>query len=112
MAERCVSLLASATEILYGLGLGDRVVAVSHECDYPSEVNNKPRVTFTNLTIDAPSTQIDEEVKRLSTTGTPIYSIDVKQKAGRAATRPDRHAGALRRLRRQLRRRASRHSRL
>ena len=32
---RIASLLASSTEILYALGLGDRVVAVSHECDFP-----------------------------------------------------------------------------
>ena len=48
-ADRIASLLASATEILHGLGLWDRVVAVSHECDYPPEAAGKPRVTFTNI---------------------------------------------------------------
>ena len=41
---RIVSLLSSATEVLYGLGLGDSVVAVSHECDFPAEVKTKPEI--------------------------------------------------------------------
>jgi iron complex transport system substrate-binding protein len=39
------SLLPSATEILYSLGLGDQIVAVTHECDYPPETASKPRIT-------------------------------------------------------------------
>jgi len=39
------SLLPSATEILYSLGLGDQVVAVTHECDYPPEAASKPKIT-------------------------------------------------------------------
>jgi len=39
------SLLPSSTEILYSLGLGDQVVAVTHECDYPAEAASKPRIT-------------------------------------------------------------------
>jgi iron complex transport system substrate-binding protein len=42
---RICSLLPSGTEILYSLGLGDQVVAVTHECDYPPETASKPRVT-------------------------------------------------------------------
>ncbi len=76
--QRIASLLAGGTEILYGLGLGERVVAVSHECDYPEEVRAKPRATFTNITVDATSRSIDEQVKSLTSTGAPIYSIDVE----------------------------------
>lgn len=39
------SLLPSGTEILYSLGLGDQVVAVTHECDYPPDTASKPKVT-------------------------------------------------------------------
>src|SRR5215470_10004472 len=42
---RICSLLPSGTEILYALGLGDQVVAVTHECDYPPEAASKPQVT-------------------------------------------------------------------
>ena len=84
--ERIASLLASATEILYGLGLGDRVVAVSHECDFPAEVRDKPRATFTNIAVGAPSGQIDVEVRELLAAGSPLYEIDVAQLT---ALRPD-----------------------
>src|SRR5437660_7567765 len=42
---RICSLLPSGTEILYSLGLGDQVVAVTHECDYPPETASKPKIT-------------------------------------------------------------------
>src|SRR5437868_12463212 len=42
---RICSLLPSGTEILYSLGLGDQIVAVTHECDYPLETASKPRIT-------------------------------------------------------------------
>jgi ABC-type hemin transport system substrate-binding protein len=42
---RICSLLPSATEIVYALGLGDRLVAVTHECDTPPEAATKPRIT-------------------------------------------------------------------
>jgi len=42
---RICSLLPSGTEILYSLGLGDQVVAVTHECDYPAETASKPKIT-------------------------------------------------------------------
>src|SRR5438477_1318220 len=42
---RICSLLPSGTEILYSLGLGDQIVAVTHECDYPPETASKPKVT-------------------------------------------------------------------
>ena len=46
---RIVSLLPAATEIVAALGLGDSLVGVSHECDYPLEVNAKPRVTHCEI---------------------------------------------------------------
>ena len=42
---RIASLLPSATEIAFALGLGSEVVAVSHECDYPPEASNRPVLT-------------------------------------------------------------------
>ena len=76
--ERIASLLASATEIVCGLGLGDRLVAVSHECDYPPEVTSKPRVTFTTIDAEQSSASIDEQVKACMRSGRPLYEIDVE----------------------------------
>lgn len=75
--KRIASLLASSTEILYGLGLGDCVVAVSHECDFPDEVRSKPRVTHTRVQAEASSRDIDEQVKAACAAGEALYQIDV-----------------------------------
>ncbi len=85
-ACRIASLLASGTEILYALGLGDRVVAVSHECDYPAEAARKPRVTRTLVDAAGTSRQIDEQVRGMSAGGAALYEIDA---ARLAALRPD-----------------------
>jgi len=76
--QRIASLLASATEMLAGLGLSDRLVAVSHECDFPaSVVAGKPRVTRTKVAAEATSAQIDRQVRQCSATGEALYEIDV-----------------------------------
>jgi iron complex transport system substrate-binding protein len=73
---RIVSLLSSATEILFALGLGDQVVAISHECDYPPEATKLPRATRSLVDSSQPSQAIDEQVKRLMAEGAALYDID------------------------------------
>src|SRR5262245_55343837 len=85
-AQRIASLLASGTEILYALGLGDHVVAVSHECDYPAEVIGKPRVTRTLVKAGGTSREIDNQVQAMSAGGAALYEIDLP---GLAAARPE-----------------------
>jgi iron complex transport system substrate-binding protein len=85
-APRIASLLSSATEMLYALGLGDAVVAVSHECDYPRDVAGRPRATFSRVDSSASSAAIDEQVKQLAALGEPLYDID---RALLRALRPD-----------------------
>ena len=60
---RIVSLLPSATEICYALGLEDQVVGVTHECDYPPEVSKKPRVTKSRPMEGISSSEIDQLVR-------------------------------------------------
>src|SRR5919106_7090840 len=73
---RIVSLLPSATEILFALGLGDQVVGVTHECDYPSEVRSLPVLTKCVFNSEKMTQQeIDTEVKRLATEGESLYRI-------------------------------------
>jgi iron complex transport system substrate-binding protein len=74
---RIASFISSATEILYALGLGDRVVGVSHECDFPPEVKSKPKVSYTNITPELPSVLIDRQVRELVAAGKPLYEIDI-----------------------------------
>src|SRR5947199_9278463 len=73
---RIASLLPSATEILFSLGLGDQVVAVSHECDYPPEASKRPALTKSALHHKIhKSIDIDREVEQR---GGDIYEIDEK----------------------------------
>ncbi|MCE9548382.1 MAG: cobalamin-binding protein [Planctomycetia bacterium] len=83
---RIASLLSAATEILYALGLGDQVVGVSHECDYPPGVERKPRLTFSHIDSAAESGQIDEQVRQRVARGEPLYGVD---EAALAQLRPD-----------------------
>jgi len=78
---KIASLLASSTEILHGLGLWSSVVAVSHECDYPAEVVDKPRVTTSFVDDSASSGEIDAQVRALSKASGAIYDVDVAQLA-------------------------------
>lgn len=73
---RIVSLLSSATEILCALGLEDSLLAVSHECDFPSSIADKPRATVSFIDSSRSSAQIDEEVKSRLRAGLPLYGLN------------------------------------
>ena len=76
--ERIVSLLPSSTEICFALGLGDLVVGVSHECDFPSEVRGRPVLTAPKIDPSASSAEIDRQVRALVSDGLSVYRIDEK----------------------------------
>ena len=74
---RVVSLLPAGTEIAAALGVIDYVVGVSHECDFPGEVNAKPRVTHCPIhDAGLSSREVDEWVRRALHTNGTIYTID------------------------------------
>lgn len=74
---RIVSLLPSATEIVCQLGLGDDLVGVTHECDYPSFVQALPKVTRTLIPHDATSHEIDGLVRERLKSQKALYSLDM-----------------------------------
>ncbi|MEO7001061.1 MAG: cobalamin-binding protein [Ktedonobacterales bacterium] len=78
MAEqRIISLLPSATEILFALGLDDQVLAVTHECDYPPAALTKPHITRSLLRPDMTSGEIDAAVRsQLTSDAHSLYTID------------------------------------
>ena len=76
-AMRIVSLVPSATEMLFALGLGPEVVAVTHECDYPPAARELPKVTRDVLPPGLTSSQIDAAVKQRTLEGESIYELDV-----------------------------------
>ncbi len=74
-----MSLLPSATEIAFALGLGDDVVGVTFECDFPAEARSKRIVStsaFPNDLKDLSPGEIDELVKRTMAAGEDLYSLD------------------------------------
>jgi iron complex transport system substrate-binding protein len=73
---RIVSLVPSATELLFALGLGDEVVAVTHECDYPPEAAELPHITHSVIPEGLPAAEIDAQVRDLTEAGEPIYDLD------------------------------------
>lgn len=76
MPDRIVSLLPSATETLFELGLGEQVVGVSHECDEPPEVRRLPRVQRTVVDPEEPPAKIDARVKGQKREGLPLFEVD------------------------------------
>jgi iron complex transport system substrate-binding protein len=83
---RIVSLVPSATETLFALGVGDDVAAVTHECDYPPAVLNLPKVTRDVIGPGLPPDEVDRAVKELTAAGRSIYELDEK---GLRDLRPD-----------------------
>src|SRR5271169_1303187 len=75
---RIVSLLPSATEILFALGFDEEVVGVSHECDFPTQARTKRVVIHSRLPHDAPPAEIDRLVREYVSRGESLYSVDAE----------------------------------
>jgi iron complex transport system substrate-binding protein len=73
---RIVSLLASGTELVCALGLGEHLVGRSHECDDPEWVKTLPAVSAPTFDVTGTSRDIDERVRRLLHAGQPLYAVD------------------------------------
>jgi iron complex transport system substrate-binding protein len=77
MSDRIVSMLASGTEIVYGLGLGDRLVGISHECDFPPDLMDRPRVSRPRFEPAAlSSSEIDRAVRQAMAEHGSVYELD------------------------------------
>ena len=75
---RIVSLVPHATELLFALGLGDDVVAVTHECDHPASALELPRVTKDRLPPGLSAGEIDAAVRASVAGEGTIYELDTK----------------------------------
>jgi iron complex transport system substrate-binding protein len=75
---RIVSLLPSATEILFALGLEQDVVGVSHECDFPAQVRAKKTVIHSRIPHDASPAEIDRLVREFVSRGESLYAVDAQ----------------------------------
>lgn len=72
------SLLPSATEILYALGLGDSIVGVTHECDFPPEAKSKPALIRPRVDPEAGAAEVDRQVRDLVDKGESVYAVDAQ----------------------------------
>jgi iron complex transport system substrate-binding protein len=75
---RIVSILPSATEILFALGLDEEIVGVSHECDYPLRAKTKTTVVSSRIPHGTPTPEIDRLVREHVERGESIYAVDGK----------------------------------
>jgi iron complex transport system substrate-binding protein len=75
---RIVSLLPSATEILFALGLDQQIVGVSHECDFPPAARSKTVVIHSRIPKDASPSEIDRSVREFSARGESVYAVDAQ----------------------------------
>ena len=78
---RIASLVPSATEMLFALGLGDSVVAVTHECDFPPQARSLPHLTSTVLPEGLGAREIDTAVKATVGEGRALYELDEERLA-------------------------------
>lgn len=72
---RIVSLIASSTEIVHALGMGEHMVGRSHECDYPSSVKSLPQCTGPKFKTDGSSYEIDQRVKAIVQESLSVYKV-------------------------------------
>ena len=75
---RIVSLVPSATEMLFALGLGSDLIAVTHECDYPPAARELPKITRDVLPAGLSAAAIDAAVKQRTLAGESIYELDAQ----------------------------------
>jgi iron complex transport system substrate-binding protein len=73
---RIASLVPSSTELLFALGLGDSVVAVTHECDYPREAADRTHLTRSVIPEGLSASEIDRAVRERATAGQALYELD------------------------------------
>jgi iron complex transport system substrate-binding protein len=74
--KKILSLLPAATEIVCALGLADNLTGISHECDFPEHIRNRPVCTSSKVNSEAGSQAIDREVKGLLSQALSLYDID------------------------------------
>jgi iron complex transport system substrate-binding protein len=73
---RIASLVPSATEALFALGIGDSVVAVTHECDWPEAALALPKLTSSVIPEGLPPAEIDAQVRAVTGRGEALYHLD------------------------------------
>ena len=72
---KIVSLIPSATEIIFALDLCDNLVGISHECDYPKEILKLPKLTTSRIKTEQSSLKIDYDIKKILEKSLSVYEV-------------------------------------
>tara|TARA_B100001559_G_C16415016_1_gene582251 strand:+ start:49 stop:945 length:897 start_codon:yes stop_codon:yes gene_type:complete len=72
---KIVSLIPSATEIIAALNLSKNLVGVSHECDYPKEILELPKLTDSKIKVEQSSLKIDNDIKKILEKSLSVYEV-------------------------------------
>ncbi len=75
---KIVSLLPSSTEIVCQLGLADKLVGISHECDFPASITHLPRLTSSRVDYSGKSDSIHHSVMELLKTSVSVYDLNLE----------------------------------
>jgi len=73
---KIATMLPSATEIVFGLGLGDMIIGTSHECDFPEAAKGLPTLTSASIDSTKSSREIHEQVNQLGLSAISLYNVD------------------------------------
>jgi iron complex transport system substrate-binding protein len=85
-SPRIISLLPSATEIVCALGAAERLLGISHECDFPEAIRDRPVLTRSRIDAHGSSRAIDTAVRTVIRHALSIYAVDERRMA---ALEPD-----------------------
>ncbi len=72
---KIISLIPSATEIIAALNLSKNLVGVSHECDYPKEILELPKLTDSKIKLEQSSLKIDKDIKKILEKSLSVYEV-------------------------------------
>ena len=72
---KIVSLIPSATEIIFALELCENLVGISHECDYPKEILKLPKLTTSRIKTEQSSLKIDYDIKKILEKSLSVYEV-------------------------------------
>ena len=78
-SHKIVTLIPSATEIVAFLGQKKSIVGRSHECDYPSELNNIVKLTSPKINVDGSSGKINKQIDAILENSLSVYKVNIKK---------------------------------
>ena len=77
--NKIVTLIPSATEIVAFLGQKNSIVGLSHECDYPNDLNNVIKLTSPKINVDGASSEINKQINTILENSLSVYKVNIEK---------------------------------